>query len=48
MTRVITLICITALLGGCMIVPLDYGYRGGGYERGDNHHDRGDRSRNWR
>lgn len=54
MTRLITVIFITALLGGCMVVPLDYGHRGGGYERRDNHehrdnqHNRGDRLRNWR
>ena len=55
MTRIITVIFIAALLGGCMVVPLDYGHRGGGYERWDNHPrhgghypDRGGRSRNWR
>ncbi|MDO8788464.1 MAG: hypothetical protein Q7J42_10390 [Sulfuritalea sp.] len=48
MTRIITVIFITALLGGCMVVPLDYGYRGSGYQRWDNHHNRGDHSRNSR
>lgn len=52
MTRAIIVIFITALLGGCVVLPLDYGYRGGhghrtdGYSRGDgdgrdwDHHDR--------
>ena len=32
---------LIASLGGCAIVPLDYGYRGDGYYRGDRYY-RGD------
>ena len=44
MKHVLALALLTAFLGGCAIVPLEYGYygdgysRGQGYYRGDGHH----------
>ena len=32
--RILILSLLGALLGGCVIVPLGYGYRGDGYYRG--------------
>ena len=34
MTRIIVLVLAVTLLGGCAIVPLGYGYRGGAYRHG--------------
>ena len=48
MARFITVILIASLLGGCAIVPLDFGYRDRGYGYGDNYHHRGDYSRRGR
>jgi hypothetical protein len=48
MTRFITVILIASLLGGCAIVPLDFGYRDRGYGYGENHRHYGDYSRHWR
>ena len=39
MIRAIILIFVTALLGGCVILPLDYAYR----DRGYGHRDHADR-----
>jgi hypothetical protein len=41
MKRILILSLLGALLGGCVVVPLGYGYRGNGYYRGDgyNHGD---------
>ena len=40
MKRIILLSLLSALLGGCVVVPLGYddGYRGRGYYRGDGYH----------
>ena len=53
MVRILTGLFIAALLGGCVVLPLDYEYRGGRHEHrhqsdrwGDRHHDGGDR--HWR
>lgn len=51
MTRLITVILISALLGGCIVVPLDHGHRGGGHRHGhywDNHHPGEGAYRHWR
>lgn len=41
MKRILIFSLLSALLGGCVIVPLGHGYRGDGYYRGDGHY-RGD------
>ncbi|NDP42731.1 MAG: hypothetical protein GZ089_08455 [Aromatoleum sp.] len=44
MKRMITLVLVTTLLGGCAIVPFGYGYRGDryrdGYQRNDRYQER--------
>jgi len=53
MTRILAALSLAALLGGCIVLPLDYEYRGGRHEHrhhserwGDRHHDDG--GRHWR
>ncbi|MCB1897389.1 MAG: hypothetical protein KDH17_11545 [Rhodocyclaceae bacterium] len=36
MTRILVALSIATLLGGCIVLPLDYGHRGG---HGHRHHD---------
>ena len=38
MKRLLILSLLSALLGGCVIVPLGYGHRGDGYSRGDGYY----------
>ena len=38
MKRILILSLLGALLGGCVIMPLGYGYRGHGYYRGDGYY----------
>jgi hypothetical protein len=38
MKRIILLSLLSALLAGCVVVPLDDGYRGHGYYRGDGYY----------
>ena len=41
MKIILAIAVLIGSLGGCAIVPLDYGYRGDGYYRGDSYY-RGD------
>jgi hypothetical protein len=48
MTRILAALFLAVLLGGCIVLPLDYEYRGGRHEHrhhserwGDRHHDDG-------
>jgi hypothetical protein len=38
MKRILILSLLGALLGGCVIVPAGYGYRGDGYYRGNGYY----------
>jgi hypothetical protein len=44
MKRLVILACLAALLSGCVVVPVDYGYERGGYyghEHREHHWNRG-------
>lgn len=37
MNRFVILACLATLLSGCVVVPADYGYEGGGYYEHERH-----------
>lgn len=51
MVRILIALFLVTQLGGCIVLPLDYGHRGGHGHRhhgdgwGDRHHSDGDRGR---